>query len=326
MSSPETGTETDTDTETMAESEVTEKKVGRRGRKEPKPPKPPKAPKPAKGKGRKNNDKKAKKDKGAGRGKAAKGHHPRPALPSVNLLSPSAFERMATRRLRLRFIAAGAALVVLVVAAWAVQHLRVNEAEQLLTVEQAETARLTEETQVLLPVRAYVTGVEQQKTLVSETMATEIYFSTVLEGLQDDAPSGVRLESVAVTLAPPPAAPVPAPTTEGTEGAETTEGEAAAPAPAPLPTVSPCPGPDPFNTRVVVGCITVSGTADSRAEVGDFVIRLGDDKLFVEPFISTTTTADAARVQFSGSVGLSEKVFSKRYADLDALLATGGGS
>jgi Tfp pilus assembly protein PilN len=242
-----------------------------------------------------------------------------PTLPAVNLLSPSAVERLATRRLRRRFVLAGAVLVVLVTAAWGAQHLRVAEAEQLLAVEQAETARLTQETQALLPVRAFVTGVEQQLAIVGETMSREIYFSVVLEGLQDAAPSGVQLDSVAVTLAEPPveepAAPAPA---EG-EAAEGTEDTT--PVPPPVPQESACPGPDPFNTRTVVGCVTLSGSASSRAEVGDLVIRLGEDALFVEPFISTTTTGDAARVTFSGSVGLSKKVFSERYADLEKLLA-----
>jgi len=47
---------------------------------------------------------------------------------------------------------------------------------------------------------------------------------------------------------------------------------------------------------------------------------LGDSALFVEPFISTTTTADGEKVIFTGSVGLSEQVFSNRYADLKRLL------
>jgi Tfp pilus assembly protein PilN len=253
---------------------------------------------------------------------------PRPTLPSVNLLSPSAFERLATRRLRRRFAAAGAVLVVLVAAAWGGQHLRVAQAEQLLSVEQAETTRLTQETQELLPVRAFVAGVQQQLATVSETMEREIYFSVVLDGLQDASPSGVRLDSVAATLAPAPveAPATPAPAEEGTSEEGTSEDESSpAPEPAPAaPVESPCPGPDPFQTRTVVGCVTLSGSATSRAEVGDLVIRLGKDRLFVEPFISTTTTGDEDRVTFSGSVGLSEKVFSKRYAELEELLAEEG--
>jgi hypothetical protein len=243
-------------------------------------------------------------------------NHPRPGQASVNLLSPSAFERMAARRLRHRFVAAGVVLVLGVAGAWAVQHLRVEEARQLLAVEKAETTRLTAETQALAPVRAYVTGVTVQKQTVQEAMAREIYFSEVLEGLENSTPSGAVLQTLAVTLAADAPGPAPA-------AGEGEEGEAE-PAEAAAPVISPCPGPDPFNTRVVVGCVTLSGTASSRAEVGELVISLGKDKLFVEPFISTTTTAESAEVSFSGSVGLSEKVYSGRYAKLDALLAGKG--
>ena len=72
--------------------------------------------------------------------------------------------------------------------------------------------------------------------------------------------------------------------------------------------------------------MTLSGTAASRAEVGELVTTLGSMGLFVEPFISTTTAGDAAPVSFSGSVGLSEKVYSNRYAPADQAAATGGES
>lgn len=224
-------------------------------------------------------------------------------LPSVNLLSPWVFEAIALRRLRRRFAIAALTLLLLVAGVWAGQHLRIQQAEKALEVEQAETARLTAETNELAPVRDFVTGVERQMLTVKETMATEIYFSRVFQGLQRDTPAGAEVTSLEVTLAP-----APLPVAEGQE---------------PIPVVSPCPGPDPFNTKVVVGCITISGSADTRKAVGDFVIALGADELFVEPFISTTTTADDADVTFSGSVGLSETVFSGRYADLEQLLGTG---
>lgn len=239
------------------------------------------------------------------------------ALPTVNLLSPWVFEAMAVRRLRQRFVAGGVALTLALAAGWGVQHLRVEQAEQVLTIEAAETERLSEETQALAPVRLYVGQVVQQQATVQETMATEIYFSDVLDGLQQASPPGVEVESATVTLAPP--APPEAPATE--TPAEDPEADAPASSPqapasaAPMP--SPCPGPDPFNTRVVVGCITVSGSAVHREAVGDFVIALGNSKLFVEPFISTTTTADGQDVTFTGSVGLAERAFSNRYANLD---------
>lgn len=237
----------------------------------------------------------------------------RAALPSVNLLPAWAFERMAVRRLRLRFTAAAVVLLVLVAGAWSFQTLRVGEAQRLLAVEQGETARLTAENAELAPVKAYIDGVAHQKALVSETMAREIIYSDLLEALQDAAPAGVQVDSVIVT---PSAAPsVTTPPASGTDGAA---------APAPPPTTpaeeSACPGPDPFDTLTVVGCVTLAGSASSRGEVGDFVIALGRDPLFVEPFISTTTTSDAAKVTFAGSVGLSEKALSRRYVKIDRIL------
>lgn len=241
--------------------------------------------------------------------------HVHPEVPVVDLLSPWAVEAIAVRRLRRRFLAGAVALMLLLAAGWTVQHLRVEQARQLLAVQQAEAGRLGLETQELVPVQDFVAAVEQRKAVVSEAMANEIYVSLVVDGLRAAAPLGATIESVSVTVAPPTD---PAQATGGAGGAAAT-GE-------PGSGVSPCPGPDPFNTRTVVGCVTLSGTAASRAEVGQLVVQLGEDGLFVEPFISTTTTADAKQVVFSGSVGLSEAVFSKRYAKIDKLISEAGTS
>lgn len=227
-----------------------------------------------------------------------------PTMPSVNLLSPSEFDRRAARRLRQRFVAGGVALVLLVAAGWAVQHARVAEARKLVAVEQSETSRLTAQTQVLAPVRAFVNGVAVQEKTVDDAMADEVLLSEVLREIREDTPPGAQLATVAVTVTPSAGA-------EGGSSAGATSG---------------CPGPDPFNTRVVVGCVQLTGTAGSRSEVGDMVISLGGSKLFVEPFISTTTSSEGDGVTFSGSVGLSEKVYSDRYADHAAQDATQDGT
>lgn len=220
---------------------------------------------------------------------------PAATLPVVNLLPESAFERMAARRLRRGFVAAGVVLLLLIGGAWAFQHVRVAEADKLVAIEKAKTSRLTAQTQRLQPVRVYVNGVAVQALTVQAAMADDVYLSQVLEGVRDATPVGAELATVAITVTgrPVPADPAAAPATEA---------------------ASACPGPDPFNTRVVVGCVTLSGTAATRAEVGEMVVSLGAAGLFVEPFISTTTTGETDEVSFSGSVGLSEKVFSGRYA------------
>lgn len=226
------------------------------------------------------------------------GTHPRPGLPTVNLLSQSEFDRMAVRRLRQRFVAGGVALLLLVGAGWFLQHQRVSDAEKLVAVEQAETNRLTAQTQTLVTIKTYVTGVAAQEATVETTMAREIFFSKVLEGIRTASPTGTSLQSIAVTLAP-----------DAVASASIAPGTPAASAASAV-----CPGPDPFKTQTIIGCVTLSGTAASRAEVGELVTNLGSMGLFVEPFISTTTAGDAAPVSFSGSVGLSEKVYSHRYA------------
>ena len=222
------------------------------------------------------------------------GNHPAPGLPRVNLLSQGDLDRIAVRRLRQRFLAGGVALAVLVGAGWFVQHQRVNDAVKLVTVERAETTRLSDQAKELTAIKTFVAGVNGQKQTVATTMAQEIYFSQVLSGLRAASPIGTSMQSISVTIAPA--------ATAGAAGATGSTG-----------TGGVCPGPDPFQTETVVGCVTVSGTAVSRAEVGELVTNLGSSDLFVEPFISTTTTGDAQTVTFSGSVGLSEKVYSNRY-------------
>jgi Tfp pilus assembly protein PilN len=240
--------------------------------------------------------------------KAARKDQMVPVLPSVNILSPWVFERMAVSRLRRLFTLAGLVLLFLAVIGWVIQGLRIDQAEQVLAVEQAETARLTVDTNELKPVETFVATVGQHQLSVQNNMAAEIYFSRVLEELQNATPYAANMESVSVALDPNAGSVA--------LGQEPEVGEV-------VPVVSPCPGPDPFNTKLVIGCITLSGSAGSRADVGELVINLGAEELFVEPFISTTTTGDGNEVTFSGSVGLSEKVYSRRYAELDKLLEGG---
>jgi type IV pilus assembly protein PilM len=223
-------------------------------------------------------------------------------LPVVNLLSPRVFEAIAARRLRRRFIAAGVGLVLLTGGGWGVQHLRSVQAEKLLTVERAETSRLTAQTQELAPVSVFVAEVAKQKTVVKKTMATEALLSRMLDDLRLATPTGVRIETIGVTIdAPRPG------------------GQLATAGPGDL-----CPAPNPFVQKVSVGCVTLTGTATSREAVGRLVTRLGAGDVFVAPYVTTTSTADGARVTFSGSVALSKRIHSNRYADLEALLATGG--
>jgi Tfp pilus assembly protein PilN len=235
-------------------------------------------------------------------------------VPAVNLLSPWVFESLSARRLQERFAAAAVVLLVLIGAGWAVQHLRTGHAERLLAEQQATTTRLAGQTSELSPVRAYVAGVVQQKAVAQKAMKNEVYLSRAMAALARATPHGASVQSISVKVAPSPVAGQPASSTTGSTAGAADAGADAA---------STCPGPDPFHTRTLVGCVTLSGSAQSRSSVGRLVLNLGRDPLFVEPFISTTTTAEGDGVAFTGSVGLSTRTFSHRYDDIDALLARG---
>lgn len=240
--------------------------------------------------------------------------------PAVNLLSPWSFEAMAARRLRRRFVLAGIGLVLLLTAGWAGQHLRAGQAEQILAIEQAERSSLAQQTAELAPVRTFVAAVAKRQQTVSTTMAGEVRFSRLLSELSLATPADAELTSLSVTLTPAGAP------TEGTPAADaggtSAGGDGAAATPSSTPTTaSACPGPDPFGTRSVIGCLTLSGTAASRDAVGRLVVDLGRSTIFVEPFVSTTTTAEGPRVTFTGTVGVSPRAFTGRYDDLAALLS-----
>jgi hypothetical protein len=236
--------------------------------------------------------------------------------PTVNLLSPWTLEAAVTQRLTQRFVAAGVVLLMLIGAGWAVQHMRTDKAEQELSVHRSQTTRLTAHTRALSPVQTFVTAVDQHKVLARDAMKNEVFLSRVLHGLEQATPAGASVDTVGITVAPP------TPPTKATDGGQATattgEGSAAA-TPGDGSSVT-CPGPDPFKTRTLVGCVTLSGTARSRASVGDLVTDLGNNPLFVEPFISTTTTAEGDGLSFTGSVGLSTKALSRRYVRINRLL------
>jgi Tfp pilus assembly protein PilN len=225
-------------------------------------------------------------------------------LPVVNLLSPSVFEAMAARTIRRRFVAAAIVLALLVGGGWGVQHLRSAQAQKLLTVEQGETARLTADSKELAPVSAYVAEVAKQKTVVKKAMANEALMSRVLDDLRAATPTGVRIETANAII----------------DGAQQA-GKAGQTSTA----ANVCPAPNPFIRQASVGCVTLTGTATSRAVVGQFVVKLGAGGVFVAPYVTTTSTADGKQVTFSGSVSVSKRVYSNRYADIDALLAATGG-
>jgi len=256
----------------------------------------------------------AKSRKGSSRRKsqaaAPRAKESRPAEASVNLLSPWVFEDLRVHQLRRRFLLAAIVLVAVIALVWAGLRFNLHRANDELRGEDAVTTGLTHQISELTPVRTYVDSVTRRVVTVHGATYDDVAFSRVLAALSAATPADADVQSISVTLA-----------STASDGTAPAPDSAADPARGLVG--STCPGPDPFGTKVVVGCMTIQGTADSRDAVSKLVIALGADGVFVEPFIDTTTTSDATQVTFSGSVGLSPKVFSGRYDSLGDELTKG---
>lgn len=229
-----------------------------------------------------------------------------PTVAAVNLLSPWVFDAQRLRRLRRRIVVCAVALVVLLGLGWTALRLDLRRVDAELRGEQATTEGLTSQLAELRPVKTYVDQVQHRLKTVHGATYDDVAFSRVLVGLREATPAEAQISSVSVDLAAADAS------ASGSAAATGTDLD-----PARGLRGSTCPGPDPFGTRVVVGCVTIEGSAPDRETVGRLVIALGSSKLFVEPFIDTTTTVDGTGVTFAGTVGLSPVAFSGRYDYLD---------
>lgn len=262
---------------------------------------------------------------------------------AVNLLSPWVFEEIKVHQLRRRLVVIGIVLVAVVALVWGALRFNLHQAEEELRGEEATGTGLSSQLAQLTPVKTYVDSVDRRVLTVRGATYDDVEFSRVLEALDAAAPDGVQVATISVELASTEADGTTSTSTTSSESTTTSDAAGSAEGdaegdqdgkgdkdPARGLVGSTCPGPDPFGTKVVVGCVTFEGTAVSRDAVGQLVIALGDEGLFVEPFVDTTTTdaADAAAsaggpVSFTGSVGLSPKVFSGRYDGLGDELTKG---
>ncbi|MBZ5740029.1 PilN domain-containing protein [Nocardioides mangrovi] len=237
---------------------------------------------------------------------------------SVNLLSPWVFEKLRVHRVRHRFVVGGIALVTSLALVWCGLRFELHGAHVELGGEQAVAAGLDTQLAELSPVQTYVAAVEDRADTVASVTWSDVAFSSVLDALRAATPPGATVTTISVELAaaePQPGSPSSSPGSAGSAGSAGAKRSDPA-----RGLVGTCPGPDPFGTTVVVGCLTIEGTATSREVVGQLVIGLGASSLFVEPFVDTTTAGEDEAVSFSGSVGLSTDAFSGRFDDLTAQL------
>jgi hypothetical protein len=214
-----------------------------------------------------------------------------PGPASVNLLAPEIREIAAVQVLKKRLVVTGVAVLIAGGGLFATQQGTTIAADSARDAVVAENATLTAEKDSLAPVAQYYAQVTQHQNAIQDAMGHEVLFSTVVSTLQDLAPDGVALETVSLS-------------------AETSTNTNSTPA------TSACPGPDPFDTGGVIGCVTVTGSALSREDVGGLLTALNGHEDFSGAFVSRTVAdQETGEVSFTATVGLTESAYSNRYQD-----------
>jgi hypothetical protein len=221
-----------------------------------------------------------------------------PSMPDVNLLPPRVFDAVLAKKARRQLTLAGAVVVLIVAGAYAAQLAQIMVANNALAAETAKSAALDKQVRDLSPVKVFYAGVAAQKLNVQTTMARELRFSDVASELvKNSLAAGVTVETMTVSVA---------------DAGATSPGSA-------------CPAANPFTPVQVVTCMQFTGTAPGRADVSAFLVNLNNSSKFANVYVPVTDSGDGKKITFNGSVGITEKYFSNRYAD-DAYLLKGLGA
>lgn len=227
-----------------------------------------------------------------------------PSMPDVNLLPPRVFEAVQAKKAQRKLVLIGAVLLLVVAGGYLAQAAQIMTANNALDAEIARGVVLQKQVRALAPVKAFYGDVSAQKLLVQKTMAQELFFSKVSSELLKNAPAGVKISTVTIAAS-----------AAGAAGATAAAG-------------SSCPSANPFSPSPVVACVQITGTAPAREAVAALLVTLIGSPNFANVYIPVTDSAGAAgatEVTFNGSVGVTDKLFSNRYAD-DAYLLKGAGA
>ena len=191
---------------------------------------------------------------------------------AAKLLPPEILNARRAKLVRARVIAALVAAVVLLGGWYAFATYQVSEAKALLDEAVAEQVALTAEQKNYNPVVQTQASSKSISERLSILLADDLRWAGLLSTLRSNASAaGVTVTGVSGTLAS---------STGGATGAASQNA---------LPGVT---------TTAVVGTVTITGVGGNKAEVAQFVDRLGDVALLTNVYL-TNVTADDKEVQFS---------------------------
>jgi Tfp pilus assembly protein PilN len=212
----------------------------------------------------------------------------------VNLLPSEIKKGQETRRRFILFLLAGVAIVLLVIAFWFVQSMRLGDVQSQIDAQNQTNASIQSQITGLQKYEQIQTDAQQQEQLLSSAYAGEVSYSGMLLDISKVIPSDTYLTNFASTLQAP-------------TGSTTT------------PSTSPS-----ATTTTFVGTMTFSGETLHFDSLSAWLTRLESVDGWANPWTSNVA-ADASvagAYQFDTSVDLTQDALTQRGAA--GLAATGG--
>jgi Tfp pilus assembly protein PilN len=209
----------------------------------------------------------------------------------VNLLPSEIKKGQETRRRFTLFLLAGIAIVLLVLAFWFIQSMRLGDVQSQIDAQNQRNAAIQQDINGLQQYEQLQTEAQQQEQLLATAYAGEVSYSAMLLDVSKVIPSDTYLTNFASTLQPP-----------GSSSSSTTT----------------------TTTTTFVGTMTFSGETLHFDSLSTWLNQLESVQGWANPWTSNVT-ADAqvaGAFNFDTSVDLTEDALTQRGAAGEA--ATGG--
>ena len=204
----------------------------------------------------------------------------------VNLLPTEIKKGQETRRRFTLFLLAGVALVVLILAFWFYQSMRLSDVQSEIDAQNQTNAAIQQQINSLQQYEQLQTEAQQEQELLSSAYAGEVSYSGMLVDVSKVIPSDTYLTNFASTLQPP-----------GSTSSSTTT-------------------PSSTSTTTFVGNMTFSGETLHFDSMSTWLNRLESVQGWANPWTSNVTadSAVAGAFAFDTSVDLTQDALTQRGA------------
>jgi Tfp pilus assembly protein PilN len=211
----------------------------------------------------------------------------------VNLLPSEIKKGQETRRRFTLFLLAGIAIVLLVLAFWFVQSMRLSDVQSQIDAQNQTNAAIQSQINDLQKYEQVQTEAQQQQALLASAFAGEVSYSGMLVDVSKVIPSDTYLTNFASTLQPPGSTSTPS-------------------------------TPSSTSTTTFVGNMTFSGETLHFDSLSVWLNRLESVQGWANPWTSNVTadSAVAGAYAFDTSVDLTQDALTQRGAAGEA--ASGG--